>query len=161
MCSIRSLSLTGTLKSVAFSRPLTQRYVAKEINTMLRASTIVSILCVPGFVTAAEYNCKVEKKFDSENSYTPEHIEESQFSVKVEENSSGVFLSRCSFSSSANKVTCDRYKVDKVAMDENVKIKKYYVFKSQFDVQLFSNLLFVGNNGRGSIAYGKCKVIVP
>jgi len=128
---------------------------------MLRAFTIIFYSLVPVLVEAAEYDCTVEKKLDSEKLYTQEHIKKSQFSVKVEEKSSGSFLSRCSFSSSANKVTCDRYKVDKVAFGENVKIKKYYVFRSQFDVQLFSNLSFVENNGRGGIAYGKCKVIAP
>ena len=116
------------------------RYVAKGINTMHRFSIIILTLCMPSIVAAAEYNCKAEKKFDSENTYTADYINNSQFSVKVEEGSSGVFLSRCSFSSSANKVTCDRYKADKVAFDKNVKIKKYYVFSGQFDVQLFSDL---------------------
>ena len=128
---------------------------------MLRASTIVFCSLVPVLVGAVEYDCTVEKKFDSENSYTKEHINKSQFSVKVEEKNNASFLSRCSFSTSANKVTCDRYKVDKFVFDENVKIKKYYVFRSQFDVQLFSDLSFVENNGRGGIAYGKCKVIAP
>jgi len=32
--------------------------------------------------------------------------------------------------------------VEKVVFDENVKIKKYYIFRSQFDVQIFSNLSF-------------------
>ena len=128
---------------------------------MLRASIIIFASLVPALAAAAEYDCTVEKKFDSENSYTQEHINKSQFSVKVEENSGGSFLSRCSFSTSANKVTCDRYKVDKVVFDENVKLKKYYVFRSQFDVQLFSNLSFVENNGRGGIAYGTCRVVAP
>ena len=136
-------------------------YVGQGISTMLRVYTIVLILCMPALAAAVEYNCKVEKKLNSENSYTPEHIEKSQFSVKVEENSGGAFLSRCSFSSSATKVTCDRYQVDKVVFDENIKIKKYYVFRSQFDVQLYSNLSFIENNGRGDIAYGKCKVVTP
>ncbi|MFQ5546565.1 MAG: hypothetical protein ACE5FE_11340 [Acidiferrobacterales bacterium] len=128
---------------------------------MHRVSVIVLALCMSGFVAAAEYNCKVEKKFDSENTYTADHIKKYQFSVKVEEGNGGAFVSRCSFSLSANKVTCDRYQVDKVVFDENVKIKKYYVFRSQFDVQLFSNLSFVENNGRGGIAYGKCRVVAP
>lgn len=128
---------------------------------MLRAFTIILLLYLPSLVVAAEYSCKVEKKFDPENSYAEDYIEKWQFSVKIEERNSNAFLSRCSFSTSANKVTCDRYQVDKVVFDENVKIKKYYVFSSQFDVQLFSNLSFIENNGRGSIAYGKCKFVAP
>jgi hypothetical protein len=112
-------------------------------------------------VAAAEYDCKVAKKIDSENTYTSHQIEKGQFSVKIEESSAGAFASRCSFSPSANKVTCDRYQVDKVVFDEKVKIKKYYVFQSQYDVQLFSDLSFVENNGRGGVAYGKCRVVAP
>lgn len=136
-------------------------YVAKGTNAMLRTFVFILALCASGFAAAAEYDCKVAKKVDSENSYTAHQIEKGQFSVKVEESGGGAFVSRCSFSPSANKVTCDRYQVDKVVFDENVKIKKYYVFQSQFDVQLFSNLSFIENNGRGGIAYGKCRVVAP
>lgn len=128
---------------------------------MRRTFVIVLGLCASGFAMAAEYDCKVANKVDSENTYTKHQIEKGQFSVKVEESGEGVFISRCSFSTSANKVTCDRYQVDKIVFDENVKIKKYYVFLSQFDVQLFSDLSFIENNGRGGIAYGKCRVVAP
>ena len=46
-------------------------------------------------------------------------------------------------------------------INENARIKKYYVFRSQFDVQVFSDLSFLENNGRGDIAYGKCEVVAP
>lgn len=128
---------------------------------MLRTFVFVLALCASGFAAAAEYDCKVTKKVGSENTYTAHQIEKGQFSVKVEESGGGAFVSRCSFSPSANKVTCDRYQVDKVVFDENAKIKKYYVFRSQFDVQLFSDLSFIENNGRGDIAYGKCRVVAP
>ena len=51
--------------------------------------------------------------------------------------------------------------VDKVATGKYVKIKKFDVFESQFDVQLFLNMEFVENNGRGGISFGKCKVMAP
>lgn len=128
---------------------------------MLRAYLLVLFLCVPALAQAAEYRCKVENKFDSEHAYTVAEIEKGQFSVLIEEKGNATFVSRCSFAPSAQKVTCDRYQVDKVAFDEHVKIKKYYVFRSQFDVQLFPDLLFVENNGRGGIAYGKCSLVAP
>jgi len=128
---------------------------------MLRVSVILLALCMSGFAAAAEYDCKVGKKVESEATYTAHQIEQGQFSVKVEESGGGAFVSRCSFSPSANKVTCDRYQADKIVFDENEKIKKYYIFRSQFDVQLFSDLSFVENNGRGGIAYGKCRVAAP
>ena len=128
---------------------------------MLRTFVFFLAFCVSSFASAADYDCKVIKKVDSENPYTSQQIENGQFSVKVVEGGEGAFVSRCSFSPSANEVTCDRYQVDKVVFDENVKIKKYYVFRSQFDVQLFSNLSFVENDGRGGIAYGICRVVAP
>jgi hypothetical protein len=128
---------------------------------MRRVLKIVLALCVPSFTAAAEFDCNVGKKLDSETTYTASQIRNSQFSVKIEETGSGAVVSRCSYSASANRVTCDRYQVDRVVFDETAKIKKYYVFRSQFDVQLFSDLSFVENNGRGGIAYGRCRVVAP
>jgi hypothetical protein len=104
----------------------------------------------------ANYDCKVERKFDTEREYTSEYIKKLKFSVRLEEKGMEAVVSRCSFSPSAAQVTCDRYIVDKITFDENIKAKKFYLFASQFDFQLFSNSSFVENNGRGSIAYGKC-----
>ena len=119
------------------------------------------VLCVPSFTLAADYHCAVEKKLDDETTYTKSRIEEGQFSVKVEERGENAFLPRCSFVLSANEVTCDRYQADKIVFDQNAKIKKYYHFSSQMDVQIFSNLSFVENHGRGGIAYGTCRITSP
>jgi len=123
------------------------------------AMFILAIL--PTIVQAVEYNCTVTKKLSSEHEYTVKEISKGQFSVLIEENRDSSYLSRCSFAKSEGKVTCDRYEVDKVSFDKNVNIKKYYVFQSHFDVQLFSNLTFIENNGRGGIAFGKCRVASP
>ena len=128
---------------------------------MLRVSAIVVLLGVSAHAHTAEYRCKVEKKFDFESAYSQAKIEKGQFSVLVEEKGNSAFLSRCSFAPSAQKVTCDRYEVDKIVFDENVKIKKYYVLRSHFDVQVFSDMSFIENNGRGGIAFGKCSVAAP
>ena len=110
---------------------------------------------------AVEYECKVHKKLNQEMEYTTKQIEKGQFSVLIKEKGDKASLSRCSLATSKNKVTCDSYEVNKIIYDEHVNIKKYYVFRSQFDVQLFKNMTFIENNGRGDIAYGKCKVISP
>ena len=65
------------------------------------------------------------------------------------------------FAMSAGKITCDSYDVDRVEVDPVVRIKKFYVFGSQFDVQLFPDLTFVENNGRGGIAFGRCTLLAP
>ncbi len=128
---------------------------------MFHKFLVALLFFMPVMVQAVEYHCIVEKKFDAEREYTPAQIEKGKYSVQIEENGDTTFVSRCSFSPSAQKVTCDRYQMDKVVQDYNVKIKKYYLFGSQFDVQLFASLLFVENNGRGSIAFGKCNVVAP
>jgi hypothetical protein len=66
-------------------------------------------------------------------------------------------LERCSFTPSEKKITCDRFSVDRVEVDKFVGIKKFYYFTGQFDVQLYPDMKFVENNGRGGISYGKCE----
>jgi histidinol-phosphate/aromatic aminotransferase/cobyric acid decarboxylase-like protein len=120
-----------------------------------------ALLCAATTARAAEYTCAVTRKLDREREYPQQQIEQYQYSVRIEDGNTEFFVSRCSYTPSASNVTCDRYKIDHVVFDLNVKVKKYYVFNSQFDLQLFPDLTFVENNGRGGIAYGKCKVISP
>ena len=131
------------------------------MRTILKVLIFGLIMNVSTLAQAVEYNCKVEKKFSSEHTYSLSELGKAQSSLKILDRGESAVLLRCSFAPSANKVTCDRYIVDKVIFDENVKIKKYYVFRSHFDVQVFSNLSFVENNGRGGIAFGKCVVTAP
>jgi hypothetical protein len=98
----------------------------------------------------------VTRKIDSETIYSSTQIEQYKFSVRIKDEQKPE-LERCSYSPSQNKVTCDRYSVDRVEVDKFVGIKKFYYFKSQFDVQLFPNMNFVENNGRGGVSYGKCE----
>jgi len=129
---------------------LMQRFIAFVCAGVISVSTF-----------AAEYSCEVSRKFDSAREFPLEQISKLQFSNRVEESKGGAYISRCSFAPSAGKATCDRYKMDQVAFDENVKLKKYYSFKSQFDFQIFPDLSFVENNGRGGISYGKCTITAP
>ena len=130
-----------------------------HIKSLCLAAVIASFL--GGESLATEYECLVSRKIDSEHIYKKELIDKYRYSVKVEDSGKSSFLSRCSVPPSAGKVTCDRYSVDKIVFDANAKIKKFYAFNSQFDVQIFSSLVFVENNGRGGIAFGKCRVVSP
>ena len=123
-------------------------------------STIILVI-LPSFAQAVEYSCEVTRKLDMDHEYSASDLSQGKFSVLIEEHGFGQFLSRCSFARSEGKVTCDRYKVDKVVIDHNMKIKKFYVFDSQFDVQLFADLTFIENNGRAGISFGKCQVTSP
>ncbi|MBI1894243.1 MAG: hypothetical protein HYS14_09050 [Candidatus Rokubacteria bacterium] len=128
---------------------------------MDRFVLVVLLVGMPSVANAVEYECNVTRKLNSEIVYTREQLQRGQFSVRITDSRDKASLSRCSFAASAGKVTCDRYEVDRIAFDENVRIKKYYVFRSQFDVQVFSDLSFIENNGRGDISYGKCEVVSP
>jgi hypothetical protein len=122
----------------------------------MRKNILVAILCAPSFIYAANYDCNVIKKQDFERPYSSEQLEKLKFSVKIYDNAQPK-VERCSFQSSVNKVTCDSYDIDKVEIDKHVGYKKFYLFRSQFDVQLFPDMTFLENNGRGGIAFGTCK----
>lgn len=90
--------------------------------------------------------------------YTDEQLSQAQYSVIVRDRGdAGSEVGRCSFQAGAGRVTCDFYKVDFVARDTFVGHLKYYYLLGQFDVQVFASGDFVENNGRGSIATGKCE----
>ena len=109
---------------------------------------------------AGTFECKVEKKYSADLSViqTKQEVEKSNFNIKVQE-AQETTVKRCSFAPSQNAVTCDTYSADRIEFTNTpyVKIKKFYVTNSQYDIQIFEDLSFIENNGRGSIAYGKCK----
>ena len=84
---------------------------------------VAYVLIVAASSHAAEYECTVTKKVDSDYDYSAERLKKSEFSVIVEDYSDSTFVSRCSFAQSAGKVTCDRYVVDRVVTDPNIKAK--------------------------------------
>ena len=110
---------------------------------------------------AATYECKVDKKYAADLSkiQSKEEIDFFKFKLTIKE-SPKVTIDRCSFDPSQKAVTCDNYEPDRVEFTNTqyVKIKKFYVTRSQYDVQIFENLSFVENNGRGSIGFGKCTI---
>jgi hypothetical protein len=128
---------------------------------VLRVSIVVLLLASPALAQAADFSCKVEVKLSRERVYSESELQKGQFLVLIEDRGDSAFLSRCSFTLSSQEVTCDRYEVDKVVLDEYVRIKKFYVFRSQFDVQVYPDLSFIENNGRGGIAFGTCSVVAP
>ena len=119
------------------------------------------VLVVISPAQAADYRCNVESKLSRGHVYSQSELQKWRSSVLIEERGGSAFLSRCSTTYYSQEVTCDRYEVDKIVFDETAKIKKFYVFRSHFDVQVFSDLSFIENNGRGDIAFGTCSVVAP
>lgn len=106
-------------------------------------------------VYSSTYDCRVTRKIGPENIVSDSELMKWKFSIKIYDITKPE-LERCSFVPSQNKVTCDRYSVDRVETDKFVGIKKFYYFTGQFDVQLYPDMRFVENNGRGGISYGTC-----
>jgi hypothetical protein len=103
---------------------------------MIRTSLYaLSLAIVASSASATEYRCQVEQKIYWGKEYTPRQIAAGQFSNIVEETKQGAFVSRCSYEQSAARVTCDRYKADRVVLDDYAHIKKFYFFELQFDSQ--------------------------
>jgi hypothetical protein len=130
---------------------------------MFRAWTLncVYLLVAVTFASSASANsliCDVEKKSEvlSDLVYSAEHLARSRFDVRLDRLNNTV--SRCSFSSSAGRVTCDLYEIDKIerTLVGATYVEKFYYFRGQFDLQVFGNKRFIENNGRGSIAVGSC-----
>lgn len=133
----------------------------KKLNTILSVVFVSVAIFLASPAGAAQYSCAVKNKFDIARQYSKDDINKGAFSVKIKDEQTSALISRCSFSISADKITCDEYEVDKIVYDKNAKIKKFYVFRSQFDIQIFSDLTFVENNGRGGIGFGSCEITSP
>ena len=115
---------------------------------------------------AADLVCHVTRRVSDGVPEDPRgYIEKYKPSVRVVEVGSKAKVARCSFSPSEGKVTCDWYEVDRVEVAPRgplglVNIRKYYVFRQQFDVQVFydgKERTVIENNGRGGIAWGTCE----
>lgn len=121
--------------------------------------TLIFLLVFSMPAVAVDYDCPCTQKFDRYHTYTAEELRNGQFRTIIWEKPDGIFLSRCSFSPSQGKVTCDTYKVDHVEIDTNINARKYYLFNSQCNFQIFSDLTCVEDNGRGGIQFGECEIV--
>lgn len=104
--------------------------------------------------------CTTIRKIERTQEYTKQQLEKYQFATKLEwYPNKESYLSRCGFSPLTKKIDCDRYLIDKIEEDPNVHIYKFYVFRSQFNFQLFPDFTSIEDNGRGGLAYQDCKLI--
>ncbi len=131
------------------------------MNNRLAAIAFAFGSLLPAYSSATVLECRVTRKLDSERVYSEEHLKKANFKVLIEETTTGAKVSRCDMSPSLGRESCDAYDVDRIEFDERVHLKKFYVFRNQLDVQVFSDLTFVENNGRGGIAFGTCKAKSP
>ena len=125
------------------------------------------MLCATVTVShAASYRCDTVERayFDPHGKAqraTAEHLAKAKAHVIIEEDGPRARVSRCSWSAFEGKIVCDTYTADQVVLDPNIGAKKFYFFRSQFDVQVFRDLTFIENNGRGQFSLGKCQLTSP
>jgi hypothetical protein len=130
--------------------------------TICIAIIAIILLFAARNASSAELFCRVTDKYDFEKIYSETEIDKWKYSAKIEDHGNKALVSRCYYTANEGKVTCDRYEVDRIEYDENVNVKKYYIFSQQYNIQIyFKNLLFVEDNGRGAISYGNCIVTSP
>ena len=133
----------------------------KNNNLLFQFILVCSFCLAASNVFAVTYYCEPTKRVDPEKEWSKEEIKKWKFSTKLEDMGDKAVITRCSFSSKANKVTCDSYKVDHIERTPSPDIKKYYYFKGQMDLQILSGLHYVENNGRETIRWGKCRITSP
>ncbi len=104
------------------------------------------------FICTPSYQSRMGKLIaTSESDFVKKH----KPYTKIVEGST-VIIQRCSTPYVQNSSQCDSYEADRVEYDSNVQIRKYYVFKPQYDIQIFSDMSFIDNNGRGGFLVGTC-----
>jgi hypothetical protein len=133
---------------------------------MMKSAQLVLVAAAMtlGVVTASakELRCVVVEKVGTPegtlSSHPPKDIMKLSYAVIIrDKGADGSEIGRCSYSSSASRVTCNFYAVDRIERDTEVGHVKYYHFARQFDVQIFADMRFIENNGRGELASGTCE----
>jgi len=76
---------------------------------------LLSLLLLPisSVVYSSTYDCKVTRKIGLDNIVSDSELKKWKFSVKIHDTSKPE-LERCSYTPNQNRVTCDRYTVDRV-----------------------------------------------
>ncbi len=126
---------------------------------------LLAFCLLPFTAQASQFNCAVARKTDSKAEYTTGLIAAEQPSIllTVDDNedenplNDKASISSCQVTAADGK-TCDTYEVDKIAYDEATKLKKYYNYYAQVDLQVWPDMSFMLNDGRSGVSYGSCKV---
>ena len=124
----------------------------------MKWTVMAAVICIASSASAfgAELYCEVTKKLSQDYTYDSAYFRKYKPGVFIRDAGTTVLLSRCSVEISSGDYTCDHYEADFVEHDNRVNITKYYYLRGQFDVQVFADNSFVENNGRGTIAFGRC-----
>lgn len=129
------------------------------MSVIRRISLVVGCAaCLCSVASGETLDCVVDRKLDTENVYTEEHLARFEPIVRLITITDQPLVQRCSFSPTANRQTCDTYTIDYWTEDSVTRHRKFYYFRGQFDLQVFSSGRFIENNGRGAISFGNCEL---
>lgn len=109
-------------------------------------------------LVAPRLRCDATQKLDPGGSWSADRLRAGQWHVLLDDSTNPIVISRCSFATSQGRITCDDLQVDRIVEDV-FGGRKYYVFSSQYDLQILPGNSFVENNGRESVTLGTCRVI--
>ena len=99
-----------------------------------------------------ELECIVDRKLERELEYSRDRIDEMRWSLIIQHHDEEyATISRCDA-----LAPCDENRIDHFEFDRFVNASKYYFFRGQYDVQVFTDGRFIENNGRGTLAFGRC-----
>jgi len=139
---------------------------SSDMLKLLRTGTVFCLgtASLLGPVMSQELRCFVDEKVGTPEgtfrSHTSEDIKKFSYAVIIrDKGSTGSEIGRCSYSTGAKRVICNFYAVDHIERDRKVGHVKYYHFHGQFDVQVFSSMKFLENNGRGGLSSGTCEMV--
>ena len=133
------------------NRPIVFEMLLRSLLPVLTFGFFLSLSKAQADVTY-ELECLVDRKIDRQTEYSRSRIDEMRWSVVIRHyGQEYATISRCD-----SKAPCDEYRVDHFEFTKNVNVSKYYYFQGQFDVQVFGDGRFIENNGRGTMAFGKC-----
>ena len=110
---------------------------------------------------AVEYDCAVDNRITADKQYSQKDIVANKYSISAFVINDTKGISTCYLSKEKNRVLCDTWPVDTVEFNESLKMKKFYAFRGQADLQILKDMSYVFNNGQGEISFGKCKVTSP
>ena len=109
---------------------------------IMKKLLFLSLLTMSGFVYSSSYECVVTRKLDSEKIYPKTQLDLYKYSVRIKDEKNSE-VDRCSFTPSEKRVTCDKYSVDKVEVDKNIGIKKFYYFTFVLEGNYYKLILFI------------------
>ena len=124
----------------------------------IAAPFATTLLALTVSANANSYLCKVKKVATAIEVPSKPYLAKHQPHVIVYDYGKSAILQRCDIPDWKTEHECDKYQADKIERNNSFGGKKYYYYRGQYDVQIFPNMTFVENNGRGMIAFGSCVV---